>query len=458
MASDDAFDRLVGTLVAKLAIADPAAADCEGFNVGPLPLPWGAPPVSTDAERRSSYLAFRASSVLYGVPHRASQGPPTTSREYRFLEPPQGYDVPDRGTVEVTAVEILRLEGGTPENKFDTAAFGIFHVRVLGADKIGALNEWFASWSSVSGVPQVAHAASELFGPRWVVASSRGREVSVMLATREAGVSSSSRSGLSPWTELDLAMYLAASLGPLDTNTPDPESPDLTSDVVHLSASWRALALRDGLGFVALSPDDGSDPHIDGRAETLVRSVYTDVALLAHLQYVELGALADHLSAAFARHDQAARLKELTNQATAIRNQLWWDDVSASGVANKLLRACQNQLGTHRLFDRVMDDLASFRHEVDSEQIQATAEAQARFDRVVKRAGAALAGASLVLAILGVNLTGLTTGNGIQVGAAIGMASIVAALSFLGVWYVTRDDIDDDEGAASSRASRQGGP
>jgi hypothetical protein len=263
--------------------------------------------------------------------------------------------------------------------------------------------------------------------------SDRGRRiasVSLLLPSFSPSVRSDLSAGPNSWSELDELLWLSASLTPLERFPPDREDPELLTGKIFLSESWRALALRDGIGFVGRSKEDGFFQS----AEILVRTVYTDVIMLAHLQDLELNCLSNSLSATFDRAHEGDKLKRLVKRATTIRNQLWWDDVTTHGQGNTILRATQHQLKTERLFTRVMEDLGVFRDQVDSEEIESTRIGQERFESMVKRAGSALAGASIVLGLFGCNIAGITSGGGAR-WWVIGAATILAGT--LG-WLIAR--------------------
>ena len=63
---------------------------------------------------------------------------------------------------------------------------------------------------------------------------------------------------------------------------------------------------------------------------------------LAIRQMVCLETFADHFSAIGNKSSKASELRVLVNALAEHRNVLWWDDVTAHGVAKDLLRGMHN--------------------------------------------------------------------------------------------------------------------
>jgi len=450
--SSPPISHLVGTMTLRLeSDQDVRVEQLDDWGEsGPLPIDWFGH--ATDARLRASYLDFRAASLLYGQPEpdEPDGGVALTSQRRHLAvrsSIPSIRNDTELATIHVLAIELLGFDSGPLTDPVRTTTFGILHLQVDGVDPVSALNEWFSPAPGAESTSKMSGCIPGLFGADWHAVGRGEREASVFLLTSPEGSASSARQSppwspqeaAMPWTTTELELYLTASLTPIAQMPPDTDDPSLLDNVIYLSKTWRALALRDGVGFVGMVPDDGSEPFYEHNACPLVRTVYTDIALLAHLQRTELTSIADDLSRVYRRRDRGSELKSLVARATTIRNQLWWDDVSSSGTANALLRACQDQLGTQRLFERVMQDLDSFRSEVDSEQLERTRLNQESFDRLIKRAGAGFAGASLVLGLLGVNLAGWTSDTGISPALAL-IGSLGIGLAAIGIaWLLTRN-------------------
>jgi hypothetical protein len=180
------------------------------------------------------------------------------------------------------------------------------------------------------------------------------------------------------WPPRTSWLWAAAAATPYSAFPPDVEDPDLLRGMVHLSASWRALVLRDGAAFLALRPDTGPTARFLDAGEVYVRTIYTDALLLATMQRIELNRFADRLADLGDRFEKSAELRDLVNAVTEFRNVLWWEDVTRHGVGNESLSRAQQQHRTPQLLERVTADLAFFHQQVDTQAAERTAEASAR--------------------------------------------------------------------------------
>jgi hypothetical protein len=411
----DPFPTISGVVI--LGLKSSSAPHAGTYVPGPLELDWFGYP--TNANLRATYLETRASEILYG---KAS----LSGRWHRLFDAPIAISTDTQAAIlTVAAVEIFTFQ----PNAGTAMSLGLAHFKCSGPDAVTALHTWLAVRPGDNGHSEAALSIGRIFGDSYSAVRGGRRICSIALLIPASPPSSaiSHDPHADPWSELDNFLWSCASLTPSERLPPDKDDPSLLRGRIYLSETWRALALRDGVGFVARLSDD---PFLV-LAEILVRTVYTDVALLAHLQDLELNAVANELSDIYDRRHEADSLKALVQRATVLRNQLWWDDVTTHGQGNAILRAIQDQLGTNRLFVRVMEDLAAFRAEVDSEELEATRISQERFESTIKRAGSALALATLVLGVFQINITGLTTGVGAKWWLVIGSAATAGILGWL---------------------------
>lgn len=378
----------------------------------------------TTLELRSTYHALRATHVLYGSGNRWHLA---GSFEETLADD-------DGTTIRATALE--RLDYHSDDDRRGTS-FGIIHVEGEGPDPAAALSRLLQPPTGVESVSQLGVRCRELFGTD---AMDRGRRwgSSLLLVPEEPPAE---QAGTSGWTGLDQALWSAANLAPITEVPPDLEDPTIRAGRIFLSATWRALAVRDGVGFVWRVERD--HPFLKAAAPILVRTVYTDCLVLAAVQRAELEAIADSLAAIDYRAKRMTELRPLEDRATILRNRLWWDDVATSGLGNSILRAAQSALRTPQLFDRVMEDLGEFRSVVETAELRRATQIQEdmersreQFELVAKRAGAAFAAVTLVLAILGLNIEGWTA-TGVSWGTVV-LSVLVAGVGGVGLYEIVR--------------------
>lgn len=372
------------------------------WMTGPLQLPWAD--AETDTALRSTYLAFRAAQTLYDP----------TQRSHRVLD--QLVDDPAVGCLRIAAVERLDTTLGGDHGP----SLGVLHVETSGDDPIGTLTRLVRSPGFTDARTPLGLMCTSLFGSPSANGGHRAGSSLLLVPEERHGEA------------LATGLWQVASLNPAP-----PDRDDRWPPVIRLSASWRAQALRDGVGFIWCA--EPSDPFL-ARADTLVRSVYTDVVLLAQLQRLVLTHLADDLAAVEHRAESRETLASLADRFTVFRNRFWWDDVSGHAHANDLLRATQEQQRTPALFDRIASDLTAFRAAVDSKALeeaemaqQELAASQRRLQRLVEVVGGTYAGATLALAIQEVTADaniGETVGWTI-IGAAAGLLAVSAGGAML---------------------------
>ena len=160
-----------------------------------------------------------------------------------------------------------------------------------------------------------------------------------------------------PWTPRDQWLWVTASMTPLEDYPPSPDDQSLLTSRVRLSRDWDALVLRDGIGFVGATADDGDPANFHAVADALVHTVYLDIFLLTRLQLLAMNALADQLAQAGLTPQDRRVLSNLELRLASFRKTLWWESVSIYGRANHLLETAQEQLGLPRLMSQIIADL-----------------------------------------------------------------------------------------------------
>jgi hypothetical protein len=183
------------------------------------------------------------------------------------------------------------------------------------------------------------------------------------------------------WTAEHSWLWAAASATPLQQFGPDADDPHILDGLVYLSSSWRALVLRDGIGFLGLVPDRREETGFFAWGETYVRSLYTDVALLAALERDALDDFANRLAHIGDRFEKSQEFRRLVNEVTEFRNVFWWENVTRHGNANLILEQLHAAHRTPRLFTRVIADLEAVRQQVESQALEASVQVQVREEK-----------------------------------------------------------------------------
>jgi hypothetical protein len=209
---------------------------------------------------------------------------------------------------------------------------------------------------------------------------------------------------------------MAASATPLQQFCPDTGDPDALAGTVYLSSSWRALVLRDGVGFLGLVRDRADHASFFAWAESYIRSLYTDVTLLAALERDALDGFANRLAHIGNRFEKSQQYRRLVNEVTEFRNVFWWENVTRHGNANRILEQLHSAHGTTRLFGRVINDLDAFRQQVEAQALEASLQVQAtenkrsrRFEHAASIAAIAITLPALLFAALALPIQGFTS-------------------------------------------------
>jgi hypothetical protein len=287
------------------------------------------------------------------------------------------------------------------------------HLELSEDDPIKGLAAWVHAEPDTIAGREMRRLVESLVGPELHVRSDWRRAQSLCLVTPGAALPTPVGAP-DCWDPLTAWLWLSASATAFDRFLPDTDDPKLLDGMLYLSSAWRALVLRDGASFV-LRPGAGT---FTDHARAYFQTIYTDVLQLAMLQTICLDTLADHLSAIGNRFTKARELRPLANALTEYRNGLWWEDITAHGVGNDLLRGIHEARRTAELFDRVTSDLEAFREQVETHaaheltaSVQADEERSRRFERFASVAAIAFGLPLLVLTAMLLPIRGVTAGD-----------------------------------------------
>ena len=327
-----------------------------GWTRGPLPIPLPATDATnarggtgnvTDRGSRAAYFAPRVHNLLYGSPVSASES-----------SPQRWHVAHDHGVLDFNGSRIQAWEmlaDGTDH------CFAVAHVQ-LGPNAAASL-----SALTVIRGPGREWLEASLDGPVGL-ADARPRVLSHLLwegdELPEPYESADIINALAPWTIVERwQWFLASGLSPDDV-LPDAEDPGLLAGKVWLSRDWRALVLRDGTAYVAMtphSPAQAGDGSFHDVARVYIRSIYLDVLLLGILQLDAVHAYAEALAAVHVEDDPIAiakTIEELEADLLRLRTGLWWRHVTRrSGPANAILNAFQRQHDLPELYTQIVQDL-----------------------------------------------------------------------------------------------------
>lgn len=358
------------------AVGNPAAF---GWVPGPLPIPLpasgtgarGGGATVTDRESRATYFAPRMHDLLYGVPHSPTDGAP--QRWHLAVEA----ETPDINGSRIQAWELLFNGTG--------GCLTVAHVQ-LGSAAVASL-----SALTVRRGPGRDWLASSLKGPV-ELAGQRPRVLSHLLwegyELPEPYESAEVLNSLVRWNTVERwQWFLAAGIGPYEL-LPDTEDPDLLDGKVWLSHDWRALVLRDGIAYVALtprSPAEAGSGSFHDVARVYARSIYLDVLLLGLLQLDAVHCYAEALAAVHIDDEPvelAQTIEKLEAGLLRLRTGLWWRDVTRrGGPTTAVLNAFQRQHRLPDLYTQIVQDLTDMSRYVQARRASLEeADRQARED------------------------------------------------------------------------------
>lgn len=420
----------------------------QGWRTGPLPvrLPNGR---QADREARASYFQTRAANSLYGRPDGSA---PTRWHRIDGEWPERAGSIHGiellRFPRYVSALQVESRRQGQDDHTIRYLA--VIHLS-LPADEL--LSELAAAvtldpWDSAGAVRRQLYA--ELIGTGFEIPPQFRRAFSVVMLTWKDGLLSP-EGAPAEWTPVTSWLWCAASATPLRDFCPDTDDPHLLDGTVYLSASWRALALRDGVAFLGLVADAQADgDEFLSWGESYVRSLYTDVALLAALERDALDDFSDRLARIGNRFEKSVEFRRLVNEVTEFRNVFWQEHVTCHGLANNVLKQLHAAHGTPQVFARVIADLDAFRQQVeaqaleDSLKLQIADERRSRmFEHAVSVAAFAFGLPVLIFTALAVPIRGVTSG-GRDIAEWVMITITVASVAFGGIvgavgsWWLGR--------------------
>jgi hypothetical protein len=326
------------------------------WEPGPLPVSQGSSVAS--AELRRSYFNERAAMALYG-----------SGRIHRWMGAEHGCKRScDR--FEVAGVELLRVPAGGERRNALLAVHGEIH-----ADGLGVVEALTHVAQLGSGGSQARTFLDELLDGCGGVMSGLKRATTITLATPAAGslaapMGSPAYDAWSP--ELQWLWLLASSTLPGDYLPAPEDGTGMLGSVIHLSANWKVLVLRDGVAYLGSGADMSSAYRLADDAEFHFRTIYLDALLVAQSQRLQLTRIADELAALADPVSNPAPLRRLERELTAFRNVYWWQHLGPQWHANRLLNAYQAGHETAELFDQVTDELGDYSRKAHTAATQRT--------------------------------------------------------------------------------------
>lgn len=148
---------------------------------------------------------------------------------------------------------------------------------------------------------------------------------------------------------------LAAATPPSESAVPDAQLRAMDDQHLQLSTDWSALVLRNGAAF--LTPASRKEVPFLRDGLVYVRSIYTDVFLMALLQLTTLNDLVDDLRDLEDPVSNLQELLEFERRFSMFRNDLWWQHLGRHGVGDDLLAAFLRQHRLPSLVAQVADEL-----------------------------------------------------------------------------------------------------
>jgi hypothetical protein len=175
------------------------------------------------------------------------------------------------------------------------------------------------------------------------------------------------------WTPDLQWLWLLASATPPGDYLPAPEDAvELVRSIIHLSAHWKVLVLRDGAAYLGSGADMSSTYRLAGDAEFHFRTIYLDALLVAQSQRLQLTRIADELAALADPMGNPTPLLRLERELTAFRNVYWWQHLGPQWHGNRLLAAYQTGHGIPELLDQVTHELGDYSHKANTAATQRT--------------------------------------------------------------------------------------
>jgi hypothetical protein len=339
-----------------IVVAPVDLLELPAWEQGPLPVTTDG--VAATAELRRGYFNERSATALYG-PGRLHRQMASEHGQR------QSYD-----RFDVAGVELFAVPTGGDRRNALLAVHG-----ELRADGL-ALVETLARVADLgTGVSAPRSFLDDLLEGCGTVMSGLKRATTMTLATPAAGVLEAplESSSYDAWgAELQWLWMLASTTSP-DDYLPAPEyRADLLRSLIHLSARWQALVLRDGAAFLGSGADMSSTYRLSTDAEFHFRTLYLDALLVAQAQRLQLTRIADELAALADPISNPAPLLRLERQLTEFRNIYWWQHLGQQWHANQLLHAYQITHGITELFEQINDELGDYSRKAQTAATQRT--------------------------------------------------------------------------------------
>jgi hypothetical protein len=311
---------------------------------GPLPLKYGDS--TTDASLRRTLVDGRAASVLYG--RRDGH-----ARRHLFTdEAVVSGDV----TFGLHAVEWL----ASAELGGQVDGLAVLHVRATCRDARSLLR----AWERVS--------RPQRDGGLALLADATRRASGIDVGERQHGYhpfriafvqEPLPGQGIFEGSDLDARVQwgfaFAAGVSPESFAPGVRDTPEIQQSVFDLSADWTAIVLRDGAAFLT-TPGRPPSSFLTDLAGTLVATVYTDAFLLGLLQSISLSAFTDELAQIRDPARSIVEVEGLDARLSRLRNALWWQQVTQSGHANRLIELFHAQRRLPRIMEQTTAELESY--------------------------------------------------------------------------------------------------
>jgi hypothetical protein len=403
------------------------------WRPGPLPV---ALPDGRHADRlaRATYFQARAADALYG-----SRDGSSTSRWHRAVD---GVRIAEGSVLGIELLGFPRYAAGRDAKGGAGTAAGaasrylcVLHLALDKKDPLGGLTAAVKLNPDDESCVRRRELYAELVGSGFQISPTVRRALSVSMVTFQDELWPP-LGAPRQWTAATGWLWSAASATPLRQFCPDTEDPHVLDGLVYLSSSWRALVLRDGVGFLGLVPDSGDKTGFFAWGESYVRSLYTDVALIAALERDALDDFANRLAHIGNRFEKSLEFRRLVNEVTEFRNLFWWESVTRHGNANSILEQLHAAHRTPRLFAGVVADLEAFWQQVEAQALEASVQVQVmeekrsrRFEHAASIAAIAFGLPALVFTALALPVRGVTSdGHDVPgwVIIAIGFGSLLA--------------------------------
>ena len=271
---------------------------------------------------------------------------------------------------EVAGIELLQVPASGERRNALLAVHGEIH-----ADDLGAVETLTHVAQLGSGDSQARTFLDELLEGSGRVMSGLQRATTITLATPGSGslaapMPSPAYDAWSP--DLQWLWLLASATLPSDYLPAPEDGTRMLGSVIHLSANWKVLVLRDGAAYLGSGADMSTAYRLADDAELHFRTIYLDALLVAQSQRLQLTRIADELAALADPVSDPAPLLRLERELTAFRNVYWWQHLGPQWHANNLLSAYQAGHHITELFDQVSNELADYSRKAHTAATQRT--------------------------------------------------------------------------------------